>query len=105
MRLLVLTNRPDTKVGYGILATNLLPEFKKDHDVALMTNWGIDGEDIVYLQNYPGIPVYGKGDVNYNEHLVKPNYDHFKADLLLVIWDAWGLSVVLQNAREGQLVL
>lgn len=103
MRILALTNIPGARVGYGTLAKVLLPEFSKKHKVALMTNWGLEGEQIVKFEDFSGIPVYGKGSQNFNEHLVLPNYRHFEADCLLTIWDAWAFSVILQNATAGEL--
>lgn len=100
MRILALTNIPGLSVGYGSIAKNLFPMLSKEHEVALLSNYGIMGYQETYLKDYP-IKVYGGGYTGFDESIIPNVYQDFKANCLFTVYDNWAApnwdDICLQN--------
>jgi len=105
MNILVMSNLPGLSVGYGTLSMKLLPLFKKDHNVDMFVNYGLQGGGFIYLRDFPGIRFYGQGEAGFNEHLVEHRYNEVEADIFLPMYDCWALNITPVLAQQGKIIV
>jgi glycosyltransferase involved in cell wall biosynthesis len=87
MRILFDSNSPWAATGYGT-QTKLFPARMKSmlgHEMAIMAFYGLEGAII----NWNGIPIYPRWAHPYGLDIVTSHAQHFKADILITLLDAW----------------
>ncbi len=88
MRILWLSNPPWVGSGYGEQSGLFIPRLRDmGHDVAVVANFGLQG----VVQEWNGITVY-PADNQWGNRTTKTYADHFKADLVIALCDAWVLK-------------
>lgn len=91
MRILIHSNAAHAATGYGVQTGLFAPRFQRlGHDVAVSAFYGIEGATL----NTPGhegepILVYPKGYMPYGEDTMGPHGQHYQADIILSLIDAW----------------
>jgi glycosyltransferase involved in cell wall biosynthesis len=87
-RILWLSNAPWAASGYGEQTALFTRRLRDDgHQVAILCNYGLNGRDTVW----DGIVCYPTDNVWGNQHLAT-FVDHFRADLVIALCDAWVLQ-------------
>lgn len=96
MRILIHSNGPNAQTGYGIQTRMMMHGFQRlGHEVAVSAFWGQEGCPAVVpslIEDRSAIPVYPKAMHAYGLDVWQQHYDHFKADVLLSLVDAWVLD-------------
>jgi glycosyltransferase involved in cell wall biosynthesis len=94
MRIAILSN-PNftTTVGYGTLTKQLCRRLKEFHDLCIIANYGLHGGVI----KHEGVPIYPAGLAGFNESLILQHAQHFKADVILSIYDMYALNLFPQQ--------
>lgn len=88
MRILWLGNAPWAGSGYGEQTAMFLPRLQAlGHDVACVANYGLQAG----VTEWNGIPVY-PGDGNWCNRTIGTFAEHFQADLVLTLHDAWVMT-------------
>ncbi len=88
MRILWLSNPPWSPSGYGEQTGLFVPRLQNmGHEVACVANYGLQG----VIQEWNGLTVY-PADQQWGNRTTKTYADHFKADLVIALCDAWVLK-------------
>ncbi len=88
MRILWLSNPPWVGSGYGEQSGLFIPRLQAmGHEVAAVANFGLQGVQ----QEWNGLTVY-PADNEWGNRTTKTYADHFKADLVIALCDAWVLK-------------
>jgi len=88
MRILWHSGAPWTPSGYGQQTLIFAPRIRDaGHDVAISAWWGLNGG----AQEWKDMVIY-PGDQRYGNVTLKMWVDHFGADLVLALMDAWVLE-------------
>lgn len=86
MRILWVSNSPWTPTGYGVQTKLFLPRLQAaGHQMACLAFYGLEGGII----NLGDIPIFPKRFHPYGQDVQAPLYDHFKADMVVTLIDAW----------------
>lgn len=96
LRIMYASNAPWCASGYGIQGRSLIPRLKalpEVEDVATFAWFGLQGG----LIHSDGMSIYPMGLDHYGNDMYGAHCEHFKADLLITLIDAW----VLQPDRWG----
>jgi len=97
MRLMMHSNMPWASTGYGVQVATFAPRWRQmlGHDVALTSIYGLQGG----MLTWNGIPCYPAGFEGLSQDVLPQHADHFKADLILTLFDAWVLNPDMIQAR------
>lgn len=83
------SNAPWVGTGYGNQTRTFAPRIKAlGHDVSMIAWWGLEGS----VLNWNGMQVYPKGMHPYGSDVMGAHSQHFGADLLITLIDAWVLN-------------
>lgn len=89
LRIAWSSNSPWTGTGYGGQTRTFAPRLKAlGHDVAMIAWWGLEGG----MLEWNGMRVYPKGMHPYGSDIMGAHSQHFGADLLITLIDAWVLN-------------
>ena len=90
MRVLIVSNAPWTKTGYGLQGAALAKRLQADgHTVAYMCNYGLEGGGV----EWAGITCLPTGpEGGYADPIVHGHIRAFLPDLVFTIFDAWVLK-------------
>lgn len=90
MKILLVSNAPWTKTGYGTQGASLARRLKADgHYVAYMANYGLNGGNL----EWEGIPILTNGlEGGYADPIVHGHIRATQPDLVLSIFDIWALK-------------
>lgn len=102
MRLLMHSNMPWACTGYGVQTATFVPRWhdRLGHDVAMASIYGLQGGPM----SWNGIPCYPSGFDQVGHDVIAPHATHFKADLILTLFDAWVLDGDRIQAQGGRWV-
>lgn len=90
LRITWSSNAPWVGTGYGNQTRTFAPRLKAlGHEVALVAWWGLEGG---VLDGWNGMRVYPKGMHPYGSDVMGVHAQHFGADLLISLIDAWVLN-------------
>lgn len=97
MRIFLSSNSLYSKTGYGVQARLMLPRIAAlGHDVGMCAWYGLEGGMLNYSMEHQGksypIPLYPKGRDGYGNDVVGLHAQHFKADIVISLIDAWVLN-------------
>mgnify|MGYP003634081033 FL=1 len=102
----VWSNSPYTPTGYGVQVSHLLPLLKRAGlDVAMLSNYGLEGSKQNIKTPYGKIPHFPRGhdaysnDVAPTDHLVWAKLHADKPNLFISLYDVW----VMTSPRYGEL--
>lgn len=91
----LVSNSPGAPTGYGVQAMLLADRLKRDgHDVAALSNYGLEG-NITTLELPSGtIPHYPRGYTPYSVDVIKMHHEHFLngreiPNALITLYDVW----------------
>lgn len=88
MRILWNSNAPWAASGYGEQTALFVPRLKAlGHEVAILANYGLQATQVPW----GGITVY-PGDGHWNNTIVGTVADHFEADVVITLCDAWVMN-------------
>lgn len=93
MRILWHSNAPWVRTGYGVQTRLAIDALRKHHDMGLSGFYGVEGS----MLNMGGIPMYPKAMAPYGQDIVGAHAQHFKADIIITLIDAW----VMEPAQMG----
>lgn len=105
MRIMWVTNAPWSSSAYGRIIRELLfnPDFNKpfltDFPSALTANFGLHGGII----NFNKIPIY-PGGRGFSERETLQNATHFKADIIIPVYDLWALEYLPKESKKRNLL-
>jgi FkbM family methyltransferase len=86
MKISWLSNAPWSMTGYGVQTRLFTPLIKAlGHEVQISAFYGLEGG----ILNLGGIPIYPRGYHMYGQDIYSANANHFGADLLISLMDAW----------------
>lgn len=90
MRTLLVSNMPWAATGYGVQTGLFASRWKQrlGHDVAIGSIYGLQGGPM----SWNGIPCYPGGFDGVGHDVMPSHAEHFKADLLMTLFDAWVLD-------------
>lgn len=102
MRIFLSSNGIHTHTGYGVQARLALPRIAAlGHEVGMLAWYGVEGGMLNYAIEHQGVvhnvPMYPKGRDGYGNDVVGMHAQHFKADIVISLIDAW----VLDAARHS----
>ena len=95
----VFSNSPGTPTGYGQQAEYLVSRMKRDGlDVAVQSNYGIEGQDSDWNSGYGIVPQFARGYELYSTDVLFPNHAKWatrfpdQKDLVVTLYDTWVLQ-------------
>lgn len=91
MKILIHSNAAHVSTGYGVQTSLFAPRFQKlGHEVAISAFYGLEGAGMT-TPGHDGEPiyVYPKGFGSYGEDVMGPHAQHYGADIILSLIDAW----------------
>jgi glycosyltransferase involved in cell wall biosynthesis len=89
VRILWHSNSPWASTGYGNQTKLFTPRIRDlGHDVGISAFWGLEGG----LLGFMGMPVYPRAFHPFGNDVVGAHGDHFHADIILSLTDAWVLD-------------
>ncbi len=100
LRIMYASNAPWCASGYGIQGRSLLPRLRalpEVEDVAMFAWFGLQGG----LIHTGDMALYPQGIDAYGNDMYGAHCDHFKADLLITLIDAWVLKPELWDLPKG----
>ena len=96
----IFSNSPGAPTGYGQQTEYLVTRMKRDGlDVAVQSNYGVEGVDSEYDTGYGKIPQFARGYELYSTDVVYDNHKRWadkhpkQKDALVTLYDTW----VMQN--------
>ncbi len=96
MKIAFLANAPWTPTGYGNQTRLFAPRITQlGHPVACLANWGLENG----LLHWNGIPVYPRAYHQWGLDVLGAHCQHFGADLLISLVDAWVMEPRLVPLR------
>ena len=94
MRILLSSNSPWSRTGYGTQVAQLIPRFRAlGHEVAVHAWYGLEGGAL----QYGDTTVYPKYRHGYGVDIIGAHANNFQADMVLTLIDAW----VLESGMTG----
>lgn len=91
----IASNSPGMPTGYGV-QTKMLTDRLKRHsvDVAILSNYGIEGAMSEYKSQFGTVPVYPRGRTLYSGDVLKPFHEKHLAgrdinNFILTLYDVW----------------
>lgn len=102
MRLLMHSNMPWAATGYGVQTATFVPRWRDrlGHEVALSSIYGLQGGPM----SWNGMPCYPGGFDGVGHDVVPAHAEHFKADLLMTLFDTWVMDGDRLQARGARWV-
>ena len=100
IRLMYASNAPWCFSGYGVQGRSLLPRLMKlpeVEDIAIFAWFGLQGG----MLNAGDMPIYPKGLDTYGNDMYGAHCQHFNANLLITLIDAWVLKPETWELPEG----
>lgn len=102
MRIMTSSNSLYTKTGYGVQSRLMLPRIAAlGHDVGMCAWYGLEGGMLNFSMEHQGktypIPLYPKGRDGYGNDVVGMHAQHFKADIVISLIDAWVLNAAAHS--------
>lgn len=98
MAVTVWSNSPSQPTGYGEQAKYLIDRLKRDkHNVAALSNYGLEGNLTTYQTPYGAIPHYPRGLEQYSNDVAPMHHKHFtdqfpkEKHLMVTLYDVWVL--------------
>lgn len=89
MRILISSNAPFSRTGYGTQAAQIIPRFKAmGHEVAVHAWFGLEGGAL----QFDGTTLYPKYRHGYGVDIVGAHAKNYNADIVLTLIDAWVLE-------------
>jgi glycosyltransferase involved in cell wall biosynthesis len=91
----IASNSPGSPTGYGVQAMLLAERLKRDkHDVAALSNYGLEGSITTLKTKHGTIPHYPRGYTLYSGDVLKSHHNHFLAgrdipNAIITLYDAW----------------
>lgn len=89
------SNSPGMPTGYGVQAKLLVDRLKRHNvDVAVLSNYGVEGAMSEYKSPYGVVPVYPRGLTHYSGDVIKPYHEkqlagRDLANFVLTLYDVW----------------
>lgn len=89
------SNSPGAPTGYGVQAMLLVERLKREgHDVAALSNYGLEGNISTLPTKYGDIPHYPRGYTLYSGDVLKLHHEHFLdgrdiPNRIITLYDAW----------------
>ena len=101
MRILVWSNSSWTCTGYGVQTNLFAPRIQGlGHEVGIFAFYGLEGRVLNVQGPRGGIPVYPRFQHPYGVDVAGAHAQHFQADILLSLMDAWVIRPdLLQGVR------
>ncbi len=99
LRIMYASNAPWCYSGYGVQGRSLLPRLKElpeIDEIAIFAWYGLQGG----MLSAHGMPVYPVGIDPYGNDMYGAHCEHFRADLLITLIDAWVLKPDTWNLPE-----
>ena len=99
LRIMYASNAPWCISGYGVQSRSLLPRLKQlpeVDEIAMFAWFGLQGG----MLSSNGMPIYPMGVDAYGNDMYGAHCEHFKADLLVTLIDAWVLRPDTWNLPE-----
>lgn len=96
----VYSNSPYQPTGYGMQTGYLVDRLKRDGaDVAVLSNYGLEGNNSVYESPYGPIPHYARGFDGYSQDVMPVHHKHHVSkhkgksvkDFIITLYDVWVL--------------
>ena len=91
----IASNSPGSPTGYGVQALLLAERLKREgHDVAALSNYGLEGSMSELDTKYGKIPHYPRGYTLYSGDVLEMHHKHFLAgreipNKIITLYDAW----------------
>lgn len=97
MRLMMHSNMPWAATGYGVQTAIFAQRWRQllGHEVACSSIYGLQGGPMAWN----GITCYPSGFEGLSQDVVPQHAEHFCADLILTLFDAWVLNPDMIQAR------
>ena len=99
LRIMYASNAPWCFSGYGVQSRSLLPRLKQlpeVDEIAMFAWFGLQGG----MLSSNGMPIYPMGVDAYGNDMYGAHCEHFKADLLVTLIDAWVLRPETWNLPD-----
>lgn len=98
---MLYTNAPWCSSAYGRIAAKLCPAWHRaGYPTALANNYGLQGG----ILDWGGVKVYPHGG-GLSEVETMQHYRHFKADVLIILYDMWVMDNIPNLVRENRVTL
>lgn len=92
MRIVIGSNAPFAGTGYGTQVKQLVPRLRVlGHEVAVHAWYGLEGGILAM----DGVTMYPKYRHGYGNDIVGAHANHFKADIVITLIDAWVLDAAM----------
>lgn len=89
MRILIVSNSPWAKTGYGVQTNLFMTRLKNaGHEVAVLAYYGLEGGAFFYN----GVLCYPKGQHPYGMDVVNAHARSFQADAIMTLMDTWVIT-------------
>jgi glycosyltransferase involved in cell wall biosynthesis len=92
----IVSNSPNTPTGYGVQVGQLVEMLKKHGaQVAVLSNFGTEGQMGNYRTKYGDVPIYPKGVNGYSEDVIQLWHDKHRAEhpdlphYIFTLYDVW----------------
>lgn len=91
----IASNSPSMPTGYGVQAKMLTDRLKRHNvDVAILSNYGLEGSMSEYKSQFGTVPVYPRGLTTYSADVMKPFHNKHLAgrdlqNFILTLYDVW----------------
>lgn len=91
----IASNSPSMPTGYGVQAKMLTDRLKRHNvDVAILSNYGLEGSMSEYKSQFGTVPVYPRGMTTYSSDVMKPFHNKHLAgrdlqNFILTLYDVW----------------
>ena len=91
----IASNSPGMPTGYGVQAKMLTDRLKRHSvDVAILSNYGVEGAMSEYKSQFGTVPVYPRGTTLYSGDVLKPFHEKHLAgrdikNFILTLYDVW----------------
>jgi hypothetical protein len=91
----IASNSPGMPTGYGVQAKMLTDRLKRHSvDVAILSNYGLEGAMSTYKSPFGTVPVYPRGLTLYSGDVIKPYHERHLAgrdlpNFVLTLYDVW----------------
>lgn len=91
----IASNSPGAPTGYGVQAMLLAERLKRDgHDVAALSNYGLEGSISTIKTKFGTIPHYPRGYTLYSGDVLAMHHKHFLdgrkiKNAIITLYDAW----------------
>jgi glycosyltransferase involved in cell wall biosynthesis len=93
---MIHSNGPMVPSGYGRQTELLMAQLAElGHEVAVSCFHGVTGG----ILDYNGIPVYPAGQAPFSVDVLIPHAEHFRADLVITLMDAWQLLPIAEQLK------